>query len=112
MRGCPNVLPNAECVDPDCTYCRIASAEGAPVKRVLIPHDNKLAPGSWFLSAGQPVHRCPECLRAAAMVLHSVDADGEVNASIACVSPCGYHVWGKLDGWTHGVKKAGDPVAC
>lgn len=25
--GCPNVLPGAKCVDPDCTYCKIANAE-------------------------------------------------------------------------------------
>lgn len=44
------------------------------------------------------------------MVLHTVDADGRVDASIACFSPCGYHVWGILDGWTHGVKLAGRAV--
>ena len=24
---CPNVTPGADCVDPNCTYCRIAAAE-------------------------------------------------------------------------------------
>lgn len=81
------------------------------IERVSIPHDPRLAPGTWFLSAGQPVHRCPECHKASAMVLHSVAADGEVNASIACFSPCSYHVWGRLEGWTHGEKKSGEPVA-
>lgn len=78
--------------------------------RVHIPFDPELMPGSWRLSAGQPVHRCPDCEKAAAMVLHTVDADGRVDASIACFSPCGYHVWGILDGWTHGVKLAGRAV--
>lgn len=27
MPDCPNTLPGAECVDPNCTYCRIAEAE-------------------------------------------------------------------------------------
>lgn len=25
---CPNVLPGAICIDPNCTYCRIAAEEG------------------------------------------------------------------------------------
>lgn len=24
---CPNVMPGATCVDPECTYCKIARAE-------------------------------------------------------------------------------------
>lgn len=24
---CPNVLPDAQCVDPECTYCKIARME-------------------------------------------------------------------------------------
>lgn len=79
--------------------------------RVRIPFDPELRPGTWFLSAGHPVHRCPECNKASAMVNHSVDADGTVNASIACFSPCGYHVWGTLESWTHGRKEPGHPVA-
>lgn len=27
MIECPNTLPGAPCVDPDCVYCRIARAE-------------------------------------------------------------------------------------
>lgn len=41
---------------------------------------------------------------------HSVTPSGEVNASIACFPPCAYHVWGILDDWTHGEKKAGGKV--
>lgn len=80
------------------------------MEHVSIPRDDNLRPGTWFLSAGHPVHRCPECKKAAAMVNHSVDPDGTVHASIACFPPCGYHVWGKLEGWTHGKKEAGQPV--
>lgn len=29
--SCPNVVPGAECVDPECTYCRIAVQEGVPL---------------------------------------------------------------------------------
>jgi hypothetical protein len=44
------------------------------------------------------------------MVNHSVSPTGEVNASIACFSPCKYHVYGILDDWTHGEKRAGHNV--
>lgn len=80
------------------------------MNRVHIPHDDGLKPGSWRLSEGQPVHRCPQCRKASAMVNHSVKPDGEVNASIACFPPCGYHVFGILDGWTHGGKPAGRKI--
>jgi hypothetical protein len=26
-KTCPNTLPGASCIDPDCAYCRIAQAE-------------------------------------------------------------------------------------
>jgi hypothetical protein len=77
------------------------------IDRVHIPLDAGLAPGTWRLSDGQPVHRCPLCKKASAMVNHSVTLSGEVNASIACFQPCSYHVWGILDGWSHGWKLAG-----
>ena len=80
------------------------------MERVRIPHDDGLAPGTWHLSDGQPLHRCPKCKTASAMVNHSVSAEGDVNASIACFPPCDYHVMGVLDGWTHGVKLAGQSV--
>ena len=81
--------------------------------RVLIPHDEDLAPGTWRLGPpeGQPVHRCPLCKAAAVMVNHSVSSTGEVNASIACFAPCTYHVFGILGGWTHGEKPAGGRVS-
>lgn len=78
--------------------------------RVRFSHDEHLAPGTWMLSDGQPVLRCPDCKKAAAMVNHSVDVDGTVNASIACFPPCQHHVWGILDGWTHGAKPAQERV--
>jgi len=30
--SCPNVTPGAECVDPNCTYCKIARAESPKPK--------------------------------------------------------------------------------
>lgn len=33
------------------------------------------------------------------MYLHTIDADGTVNASIGCPKNCGYHEWGILDRW-------------
>lgn len=79
--------------------------------RVHIPHDDNLAPGTWTLVDGQPAHRCPQCKVASVMTNHSVDADGMVNASMACFAPCTFHIWGILDGWKHGVKAAGEPIA-
>lgn len=80
--------------------------------RVHIPHDPDLAPGTWSIlyrdgKPQQPVHRCPKCKTAAALKNHSVSESGEVNASIACFPPCDYHIFGVLDGWTHGNKFAG-----
>lgn len=79
--------------------------------RVHIPRDDeKNAPGTWRFYDGQPHYRCPQCKRGAVMVNHSVEADGEVNASMACFPPCTHHIWGILDGWTYGRKAAGAPV--
>jgi len=78
--------------------------------RVRIPHSDDFAVGTWTLESGQPVHRCPKCKRAGQMALHSVDADGTVNNSIACWPPCTYHVWGILVDWPYGVKLAGKPI--
>lgn len=79
--------------------------------RVHLTHDDNLAPGTWHMGAeGHPASRCPKCKIASAMVNHSVDADGTVNASMACFPPCDYHVWGILDGWSYGAKAAGQPI--
>ena len=80
-------------------------------ERVHIPHGKEIEPGTWsVLSGGELLHRCPECKRGSEMLNHSVSKSGEVNASIACFPPCTYHVWGILDGWTYGEKKAGEKV--
>lgn len=80
-------------------------------ERVHIPHGKEIEPGTWcVLSGGELLHRCPECKRGSEMLNHSVTPSGEVNASIACFAPCTYHVWGILDGWTYGEKKAGHKV--
>jgi hypothetical protein len=80
------------------------------MERTRIPESESLVAGSWLLIDGQPVFRCPCCRRASPMRNHSVDPDGTVNASIGCVAPCSYHVWGILEEWTHGSKPAGERV--
>ena len=79
--------------------------------RVHIPYSDKIVAGAYYVSSdGDLWHRCPLCKTASAMVNHSVTPSGEVNASIACFPPCSYHVWGILDGWRYGEKKAGERV--
>lgn len=78
--------------------------------RIHIPRGTE--PGTWcVLDDGALLHRCPKCKRGSEMLNHSVTPSGEVNASIACFSPCDYHVRGILDGWTYGEKKAGQKVS-
>lgn len=81
------------------------------MERIHIPRDDEHnAPGTWRFFDGQPHHRCPKCKRGSVMVNHSIEPDGEVNASIACFPPCDYHVWGILNDWTFGNKPAGQKV--
>ncbi len=80
------------------------------VDRVHIPRhrreDGVIKPGTWFVDwDGLLWHKCPDCKKGGVMG-HSVSPAGEVNPSIACWSPCGYHVWGILDGWIYGEKRA------
>jgi hypothetical protein len=73
---------------------------------------------AWGLYDGQVMLRCGQCRKpAGSLINHSIDADGTVNASILCGNSvydergrheCGWHVWGILDGWTRGVKPAGE----
>lgn len=82
------------------------------VDRVHIPRGDEIAPGTWCVgSGGELLHRCPQCKHGHEMLNHSVTPSGEVNASIACFVPCTYHVWGILDGWTYGEKRAGERVS-
>lgn len=80
------------------------------MNRVHIPRGDSSTPGTWMLVDGQPLFRCPKCKVGALMTNHSVDADGTVNASIGCFSPCDYHEWGILDDWTYGRKEPGQKV--
>jgi hypothetical protein len=81
------------------------------VDRVHIPQGKEIEPGTWtVLDGGELLHRCPQCKRGSEMLDHSVSTGGEVNASIACFPPCTYHVWGVLDGWIYGEKRAGEKV--
>ncbi len=52
------------------------------------------------------VMRCPKCKGLTALLLHSIDTNGEVNASVLCNqkrkvedTECGWHEWVVLDGW-------------
>jgi len=58
--------------------------------------------------------RCPKCLQLAGLELHSIEPNGEVNASILCNcrtkdGECGWHEWAVLDEWdSRWRKNAGD----
>ncbi len=81
------------------------------MERVRIPRGKELEPGKWcVLGGGELLHRCPQCKRGSEMLNHSVTPNGDVNASIACFAPCSYHVWGTLEGWIYGEKRAGEKV--
>ncbi len=48
--------------------------------------------------------RCPKCLQLSGLQLHSIEPNGEVNASVLCNckvegGECGWHEWVVLDGW-------------
>lgn len=65
MGQCPNVTPGANCVDPDCTYCRIADAESPASKIVHWPlgAQSGVSQSAW--------HWCPACER-----LHPIPDSG------------------------------------
>lgn len=79
--------------------------------RERIANHPDLLPGTWRLStANHPVVRCPECERAIALVLHTIKPDGVVLSAVSC-SGCFWGAWLILDGWAHGSKAAGAPIA-
>lgn len=83
-------------------------------ERLLIPKvqpDQRGAAG-WYLWRGRARLVCGGCGRDAGDLRdHSIDEDGTVNASILCPDAgCGWHVWGRLQGWSHGRKPAGVAV--
>jgi hypothetical protein len=65
-----------------------------------------------FRGRRELMFRCPKCLCLGALGLHSVDQNGEVNASVlhqrpsAGVETCGWHEWVTLEGWPPSLHKA------
>lgn len=77
-----------------------------------IPHVEPSHRGSagWHVWGGQVRLICGGCGKDAGhLENHTVEADGTVHASLLCPM-CGWHVWGKLTGWTHGRKLPGAEV--
>ena len=74
--------------------------------------------GGWAVLDKEIEFFCPNCRHWAGLRLHSIDQNGEVNASVACAGkkklgeervPCDYHEFVILDDWPHDwSKKAGD----
>ncbi len=96
----------------------------APLDRLQIPFTEHVARldadpcPAWGFYDGQVMLRCGQCRKPAGRLTnHSIDEDGTVNASILCGNSvwdkergrheCGWHMWGVLEAWTHGVKEAG-----
>lgn len=80
-----------------------------PVKYEVIPRHNgsidAQTPGPWWNkindSRGNPavLIRCDNSHDA--YLDHRIESDGLVKPSIGChVDGCGWHVWGRLQGWT------------
>jgi hypothetical protein len=69
---------------------------------------------SWLLdSEGEVLLRCVCGCILGHPTAHSIEEDGKIDASIVCSqpsggkAPCGWHVYGKLEGWTAGAMAAG-----
>jgi hypothetical protein len=62
-----------------------------------IPHPR------WREWEGVVIVSCPE--GHTARLNHNVASDGSVTPSLLCPY-CGWHVWGRLDGWEAGEKRA------
>jgi hypothetical protein len=43
-KNCPNVMPDAECVDPECVYCNIANAEQPAIVYVVSMQTGPMLP--------------------------------------------------------------------
>ncbi len=81
-------------------------------QRIEIPvvdFDHRGSAG-WYVLERQVRLVCGDCGKDAGDFRnHSIDKDGTVNASILCPM-CGWHVWGVLVQWEHGVKPAGQEL--
>lgn len=54
-------------------------------------------PGGPLVDNDYPTLICGQCGGISDMTAHEVAPDGTVTPSILC--DCGWHVWGKLEGW-------------
>ena len=73
--------------------------------RVLIARaEEGGTPGTWYRVLGEsaPALVCGGCGKSGGRLSdHEIADDGTVNPSILCPHDgCGWHVWGRLEGWT------------
>ncbi len=71
------------------------------------PDGKNPEPGQWSDWGGGIVIACPQCRRVSTLD-HAIDEDGNVNPSVVH-TPCGWHVWVKLKGWTRGAMEPRTP---
>lgn len=78
----------------------------------FISKENSVINGKAQMGVDTLMFRCICKKFTATLLNHSVDANGEVNASILCgAKGCNYHIWGILEEWEVGrTKKAGSPI--
>lgn len=81
---------------------------GSHAEDNMLPSNDK-AP-SWFLWRGQPYLICECGAYCGSLTNHSVDKSGNVDASIHAPDCCDWHVWGRLEDWSFGVKEVGKAV--
>ena len=74
-----------------------------------VPCDSMLPGWSFFSIGGRPdsvVVRCAHCKSMGMLVKHSIEPNGEVNASIYCCEPG--HIFAVLDDWPEGLRKSAE----
>lgn len=89
-----------------------------PNQRVHIPKEEgvfkiKAQGPSWLVYKELIYIRCKCGIILGSPTNHVIQANGKIDASIVCShessgqAPCGWHVFGILDGWTYGFKDVG-----
>jgi hypothetical protein len=96
-----------------------------PKTKKIYNYNHEEDPFGWFVAdcvtqrgeklGKRVMFKCPKCKQFGCLTLHSIDRNGEVNASLLHHYPidgketCGYHEFIVLDGWPRDyIKKAGD----
>lgn len=62
-----------------------------------------LTPGTWVELTGEAAAvwvACAECGVRGSLEDHTIAPDGTVSPSLVCPGECGWHVFGRLIGWT------------